>query len=62
MSIPNPFKNIMTAFYQWKIYAGIPMTQDYALRNRMISLNMVASIMTKNLSIIKKLAFHEIKD
>eukprot|EP00347_Sterkiella_histriomuscorum_P007332 403349357 len=63
MSLPSPLKSKISAFQQWKINIDMPLTFDYTLRNRVVSLTLLAnSIMMKNLSFIKKLAFHEIKD
>lgn len=52
----------MSAFYAWKIDIGYEMSYDHVLRNRALSLNMVTSIMQKNLNIISKLAFWQIKE
>ena len=65
MTIPTPCRSLKTAFYHWKLtsaYESLGRIRDTNLsRARIVSLNIATSLVQKNLSLIKKSTFWEIK-
>jgi hypothetical protein len=65
MTLLNPASNAKSAFYHWKTvvnYEDQSLGRDsHLLRARGVSLNLIASIMKKSITIIKKTCFWEIK-
>lgn len=65
MTIATPCRSLKTAFYHWKLtsaYESQGRIRDTNLsRARIVSLNFLSSLVHKNLSIIKKSTFWELK-
>lgn len=62
MTQPRPSMSIKAAFINWKINSGYQMRHDYLIKQRSVSFNIIASILSKNLLIIKKIGFLHVKD
>ena len=65
MSLVSPGRNLRTAFAHWKtssIFENESKLRDQSLqRVRGVQLNILASIMQKNVSLVKKISFWEMK-
>ena len=65
MSLISPARNLRTAFSHWKtssMYENESKLRDLSLlRVRGVQLNILASIMKKNVTLVKKISFWEVK-
>jgi hypothetical protein len=63
MTLISSRKSLMSAFIYWKINVGFPdmAEDDHIIRKRSTMMNVVANIMRKNINIVEKNAFWELK-